>query len=160
MPDVPPPEALVDEHTLRLREIERMPIEAREWALRPRPIEIRPVKPRGFFDRSKSEPFDDIWIRATGQLPAGISRFNRPCSPMHLTCRCSILPCCRMASIGIRACRWQASIMPCGFTDRSGSMTGCFTHKTAPALRVHGASIAGRFIAAMAISLLLSSRRG
>jgi acyl-CoA thioesterase-2 len=73
MPEVPPPETLVDEHTLRLREIDKMPVEAREWALRPRPIEIRPVKPRGFFDRGKSEPFDNIWIRATGRLPADIA---------------------------------------------------------------------------------------
>lgn len=72
-PDVPGPEALLDEHTLRLREIDKMPAEAREWALRPRPIEIRPVKPRSYFDRSKDEPFDNIWIRATGPLPDDIA---------------------------------------------------------------------------------------
>jgi acyl-CoA thioesterase-2 len=66
-------QALVDEHTLRLREIEKMPEEARDWALRPRPIEIRPVQPRGSFDRRKSEPYDNIWIRASGPLPADIA---------------------------------------------------------------------------------------
>lgn len=72
-PDVPGPEALLDEHTLRLREIDKMPAEAREWALRPRPIEIRPVKQRSYFDRSKDQPFDNIWIRATGPLPDDIA---------------------------------------------------------------------------------------
>jgi acyl-CoA thioesterase-2 len=69
MPTVPPPEDLLDEHTLRMREIDKMPPEAREWALRPRPIELRPVVYRGFYNREKSEPFDNIWIRASGRLP-------------------------------------------------------------------------------------------
>jgi acyl-CoA thioesterase-2 len=69
MPSVPAPETLVDEHTLRLRDADKLPAEAREWALRPRPIEIRPVEPRGFFDRGKHAPCDNIWIRATGPVP-------------------------------------------------------------------------------------------
>jgi acyl-CoA thioesterase-2 len=73
MPAVPPPESLIDENTLRLREIEKLPQEAREWALRPRPIEMRPVEPRSFFDRGKYPPFDNIWIKATGPLPDDIA---------------------------------------------------------------------------------------
>jgi len=73
MPKVPMPEDLPDEHTLRLREIEKMPPEAKEWALRPRPIEMRPVQYRGFYNRGKSEPFDNIWIRATGPVPDDIA---------------------------------------------------------------------------------------
>jgi acyl-CoA thioesterase-2 len=73
MPEVPAPETLVDEHTLRMREIDKMPPQAREWALRPRPIEIRPVQPRGFFDRTKRAPFDNIWIKATGAVPDDIA---------------------------------------------------------------------------------------
>ena len=69
MPSVPAPETLVDEHTLRLRDIDKLPAEAREWALRPRPIEIRPVEPRGFLDRGKYAPYDNIWIKATGPVP-------------------------------------------------------------------------------------------
>jgi acyl-CoA thioesterase-2 len=72
-PDVPGPENLLDEHTLRLRDIDKMPVEAREWALRPRPIEIRPVQPRGFFDHAKRAPFDNIWIKATGPVPDDIA---------------------------------------------------------------------------------------
>jgi acyl-CoA thioesterase-2 len=73
MPKVPSPEELLDEHTLRLREIDKMPPEAREWALRPRPIELRPVVHRGFFNRGKAEPFDNIWIKATGPVPDDIA---------------------------------------------------------------------------------------
>jgi acyl-CoA thioesterase-2 len=69
MPSVPAPETLLDEHTLRLRDIDKLPEEAREWALRPRPIEIRPVEPRSFFDRGKYAPSDNIWIKATGPVP-------------------------------------------------------------------------------------------
>src|ERR1700759_764277 len=39
MPNVPPPESLEDEQTLRKREIDKMPEQARDWVLRPRPIE-------------------------------------------------------------------------------------------------------------------------
>ena len=69
MPSVPAPETLIDEHTLRLRDIDKLPAEAREWALRPRPIEIRPVEPRSFLDRGKYAPYDNIWIKATGPVP-------------------------------------------------------------------------------------------
>ena len=73
MPQVPQPEDLADEHALRLREIDKMPPEAREWALRPRPIEMRPVVYRGFYNREKSEPFDNIWIKATGPVPDDVA---------------------------------------------------------------------------------------
>jgi len=69
MPSVPAPETLIDEHTLRLRDIDKLPAEAREWALRPRPVEIRPVAPRGFLDRGKHAPYDNIWIKAAGPVP-------------------------------------------------------------------------------------------
>jgi len=69
MPKVPSPESLEDENALRLREIDKMPPEAREWALRPRPIEMRPVEWRGFSNRGKHAPYDNIWIKATGPVP-------------------------------------------------------------------------------------------
>jgi len=72
MPAVPPPENLESEHALRLKEIDKMPEQAREWALKPRPIEMRPVEYRGFADRGKHAPFDNIWIKATGPLPGDI----------------------------------------------------------------------------------------
>jgi acyl-CoA thioesterase-2 len=72
MPKVPPPEELKSEHELRLAEIDTMTPQAREWALRPRPIEMRPVKWHGFSNRGKQPPFDDIWIKATGPVPEDI----------------------------------------------------------------------------------------
>jgi acyl-CoA thioesterase-2 len=69
MPKVPPPEGLLSEHDLRLKEIDTMPEQAREWALRPRPIEMRPVQWHGFTKRGKHPPFDNIWIKATGPVP-------------------------------------------------------------------------------------------
>ena len=72
MPKVPPPEGLKSEHELRLAEIDKMTPQERAWALRPRPIELRPVKWRGFSNRGKHPPFDDIWIRATGPVPDDI----------------------------------------------------------------------------------------
>ncbi len=69
MPAAPPPDELVDERELRLREIDKVPAEARAWILRPQPIEIRPVNPLPMFGRGKRAPFDDVWIRASGPLP-------------------------------------------------------------------------------------------
>ncbi len=73
MPAVPSPETLLDEQTLRARELDRMSPEAREWAMRPRPIEIRPVEPHGFADRGKYPPLDNIWIRAAGPVPDDVA---------------------------------------------------------------------------------------
>lgn len=69
MPAAPPPEELLDERELRLREIDRIPAEARDWILRPQPIEIRPVEPLPMFGRGKRAPLDNVWIRASGPLP-------------------------------------------------------------------------------------------
>src|SRR5665213_2212489 len=56
MPDVPMPETLLDEQTLRARELDKMPEKAREWVMRPRPIEMRPVTPLVYSDRGKHPP--------------------------------------------------------------------------------------------------------
>ena len=70
MPKVPAPETLKDEHTLLGENLERLTPEMRAWMSRPRPIEMRPEIPRDFFDRGKHPPFDNIWIRDTGPVPA------------------------------------------------------------------------------------------
>jgi len=69
MPKVPPPEELASESELRLKDIDQIPEAARDWVTRPQPIEMRPVAWRGFSDRGKHPPFDDIWLRATGPVP-------------------------------------------------------------------------------------------
>ncbi len=69
MPQVPDPESLPSDAELRARQADRLPEELRAWALRPRPIETRPVEPRDYFEPAKRPPHELLWIRATGKLP-------------------------------------------------------------------------------------------
>ena len=70
MPQVPAPETLEDEHAHRAKFLDQMPPEAREWISRPRPIEMRPVVIDNWLNREPRAPFDNVWIRATGPVPA------------------------------------------------------------------------------------------
>ncbi len=72
MPDVPPPEALEDGQAVLLREPD-LPEIVREWILRPRPFEARPVIARRLADRPPRAPQDSIWIRMRGPLPDNAS---------------------------------------------------------------------------------------
>jgi acyl-CoA thioesterase II len=69
MPQVPDPETLVSDAELRAMVADRLPEELRGWALRPRPIETRPVEPRDYFEPAGRPPHEMLWIRATGPLP-------------------------------------------------------------------------------------------
>lgn len=68
MPGVPDPETLEDEYSLREKEIDSLPEEMRDWLMRPRAIEIRPVAPRPFLERGRHPPFDNVWLRAGAKL--------------------------------------------------------------------------------------------
>ncbi len=73
MPDVAPPETLKTEAELRLEIADKMRPEHRAWLLRPRPIEIRPVTARNWFQPEKREPVQMSWFRicsAIGDDPA------------------------------------------------------------------------------------------
>ncbi|HEY1709410.1 MAG TPA: acyl-CoA thioesterase II [Rhizomicrobium sp.] len=73
MPKVPPPEELMDEHEARKKLMDQqMPEEAKAWWDRPRPIEMRPVVLDNWMNRAPREPFDNVWIRATGPVPDNI----------------------------------------------------------------------------------------
>ncbi len=50
MPDVPPPDDLEDETSLRKRMAKNLPQEYREMFTRERPIEVRPIEPYDFFN--------------------------------------------------------------------------------------------------------------
>lgn len=63
MPDVPPPDALRSERELRLEQIDRVPERTRRFFLRPRPIEIRPTKPRSWDAPVRTEPSQSSWFR-------------------------------------------------------------------------------------------------
>lgn len=73
MPNVPGPEELADEREARKRFIEQLPEAIREKARamnnRPHAIEMRPVVLDDWSNRKPREPFDNVWMRATGPLP-------------------------------------------------------------------------------------------
>ena len=74
MPNVPPPEELEDEGEARRRNAEQLPEGLRLWLTRPRPFETRPVvlDPPG--DRPPRAPFDNVWFRAAGPVPADLAQ--------------------------------------------------------------------------------------
>ena len=73
MPEAPDPDSLPDEAVLRAKVADRLPEEWRSWALRPRPIETRPVDPREYFAPAKRPPHEMLWIRAKGALPQDLA---------------------------------------------------------------------------------------
>jgi acyl-CoA thioesterase II len=72
MPKVPGPENLLDEHEARKKMFDKMPQEQKDWMSRPRPIEMRPVILDNWMNRKPREPFDNVWIRATGPVPDNV----------------------------------------------------------------------------------------
>ncbi len=72
MPKVPAPEALMDEHEARKKWMKNAPEEHKAWMSRPRPIEMRPVILDDWMNRKAREPFDNVWIRATGPVPDNV----------------------------------------------------------------------------------------
>ncbi|HEX7761879.1 MAG TPA: acyl-CoA thioesterase II [Caulobacteraceae bacterium] len=67
MPDLPAPDALVPEEARRKALIEKMPPKMREMAMRPRPIDMRPVD-ADFLDPKSPSSTQDVWMRAVGAL--------------------------------------------------------------------------------------------
>ncbi len=73
MPDVPGPDDLIDETEAMKAMVAKMPEEARKWATRPRPIEMRPVDGSFFFDGKPPEarkPESQTWMRAKAPIGA------------------------------------------------------------------------------------------
>lgn len=73
MPEVAPPESLKNDRELRLAMADRIPEHRRADFLRPRMIEIRPVRPRDWLDPVRQEPYRNSWFRvvsAVGDDPA------------------------------------------------------------------------------------------
>jgi acyl-CoA thioesterase-2 len=69
MPKVPPPEDLVPDSELRKKVAANLPPELASWFASERPIELRPVDPRGWMKPVKTDPIQHVWVRATGTLP-------------------------------------------------------------------------------------------
>ena len=73
MPDVPPPEEVTDQNTLRRQWVDELgdsiSDRLREHYLRELPVEFRPVQPQNPFNPEKREPLRQIWFRSHGGLP-------------------------------------------------------------------------------------------
>jgi acyl-CoA thioesterase II len=70
MPEVPPPEDLEPDATIRRRFAEQMPEgPLRQLMLRPRPIDIRSVEPRNWQSPGKRTPVAHCWFRTVASLP-------------------------------------------------------------------------------------------
>jgi len=64
MPDVPGPDDLPTELSMREAVVDRVPRSMRDRFLRPRPIELRFVEPPSYFDAEKRDPISHVWFRA------------------------------------------------------------------------------------------------
>ncbi|WP_084580621.1 acyl-CoA thioesterase [Sphingomonas azotifigens] len=69
MPEVPAPEDLRSEAELREEIRDRIPEKFKRFFLRTRPIEIRPVNPRNWFQPEPREPRQYSWFRVVAPLP-------------------------------------------------------------------------------------------
>lgn len=68
IPDVPPPEELKDEATLRKTVIDQIPERFHDMMLRPRPIEFRPVEARHWMNSERRPPLTHSWFRTVAPL--------------------------------------------------------------------------------------------
>ena len=69
MPEVPPPESLPSEAELKACLIDRVPPQVKAYWERERPIEVRPVDLSRYLTPGNHDPSQQVWIRATGELP-------------------------------------------------------------------------------------------
>ena len=68
IPDVPPPEELESDHSLRLQTAARVNERVRPALLQERPIEIRPVDPVDFLTPEAKSPRKQAWFRTASPL--------------------------------------------------------------------------------------------
>ncbi len=69
MPQVPPPEDLVDAETYYRNLATELPAGLRRMFAHRRPFEFRPVRPPNLLNPQKLPPVKDIWFRAVDALP-------------------------------------------------------------------------------------------
>ena len=69
MPKVAEPETLMSEKKLAEQFIDHAPENVRKYWQRERPIELRPVNLTHYISKEKLEPVQNVWMRATGELP-------------------------------------------------------------------------------------------
>ena len=69
MPDVPSPEGLPTDQERRRSVAPQLPDEYQKWFLREQPIETRLINPPDILNPDKSEPIQNVWVKANGNLP-------------------------------------------------------------------------------------------
>ena len=67
--DVPAPESLLSEKELIGQFIDHVPESMKAYWQRDRPIEMKPVVLQHYVSRKKLPPFQNVWIRTTGDVP-------------------------------------------------------------------------------------------
>jgi len=72
-PPMPGPESFPTEDDFRRKFADKVPPEHREHFLRSRPIELRPVDRENIFCPEKRPPYEAVWMRAGGTLPANVA---------------------------------------------------------------------------------------
>ncbi len=68
IPDVPPPDGLINEYQIRQQLAERMNKKLRPAMLQQRPIELRPIDPVDFLNPQPKQPRKQVWLKATGNV--------------------------------------------------------------------------------------------
>ena len=63
MPDVPAPDSLDTDHSIRMKLVERLPEQYRKDFLTERPVEFRPVTPLDPISSEPKEPVREVWFR-------------------------------------------------------------------------------------------------
>ncbi|MCW8836985.1 MAG: acyl-CoA thioesterase II [Rhodospirillales bacterium] len=69
LPDVAAPETLPSARDRRLAIADRIPGKFREWFVRERPIEVRPVDPLDLLDPKPAPPRQHVWMKAVADMP-------------------------------------------------------------------------------------------
>lgn len=68
-PSATPPEGLPSARERRLAIAAKVPEKFRDWFVRERPIEVRPVDPIDLFDPPKAPPAQNVWMKAVAAMP-------------------------------------------------------------------------------------------
>jgi acyl-CoA thioesterase-2 len=69
MPQVPQPEALQAWRPPAEEILARLPAKQREFLVRERPFELRPVEQTDFLDPRPAAPLQHVWVRAVDRVP-------------------------------------------------------------------------------------------
>ncbi len=73
MPQAPPPESLASEQEFRVARADMLPEDQREFFVRDRPVEMRPVQPEEMWSEHSHPPEQMFWMRAMATVDAPLA---------------------------------------------------------------------------------------